>query len=189
MSEPAKKKVKRKYRPIDLDAAKRAHARALERAHWDGDCLIWEGAMTCGFPVIRVAEHKNLVNLRRLTAIVHGAVQRKDMVPISTCGNPRCFAKEHVHYTTREHAGRVSAKRMSRAAVLARNAKISDAKVGTTKLTREQAEQVRIAREEGRPLAPMAREWGVSKHVLYDVALGYAHKPYRASPWDGLLRR
>lgn len=125
----------------------------LERCIEDGDCLIWQGAMSHGTrPTARIDGTRKTVGVRRLLLELNGIDPGRNRV-FPTCGNQACL--NHEHLKPMKHAAmlKLVARQTGYARSVTRNAKIAASKRKRSPLTPEMVAEIRSSPESGRAVA------------------------------------
>ena len=167
---------------LTQEEAQTRYEYAKTRAIEEGDCLIWQGALHKGQPVMRTSV--GTVSVRRVALIARGVSLGGQMRATCRCGDPRCIAPGHV--MARPHAACIKRgmDKMSAASKSLRSLRISRKRQPTAKIT---PERLAILRSEDRPsLTELARQWGVRRETLSAALSGRLHKRRDANPWAGL---
>ncbi len=145
----------------------------LERCIEEGDCLLWQGAMSHGTrPVARLDGTKKMVGVRRMMLELSGiSPGRRRAFP--TCGNQACLNLAHLK--PMEHATmlKLVAAQTGYARSVTRNAKIAAGKRKHSPLTPEIVEEIRSSPESGRAVA---RRMGLCQSTVQAIR---AHESWR----------
>lgn len=121
-----------------------------------GDCLLWQGTTTNGYG--RIQRKYEVVHAHR--EVHRLATGESPEVVMHVCDTPLCINPEHL----RSGTGRENTQDMvdkGRQARGARNA--------STKLTEQQAREIRAALAAGVPILRLARAYGISRGALYAI--------------------
>jgi hypothetical protein len=141
------------------------------RCHEDADCLIWDLMCEkgCG-PRSRLSTNGKAVSfyVRYSAWRAYGGRQLKDgEVMTTTCGNPRCLAKEHLAVTTQAAVLRRTCENAG--VKLRKDAKAAAAVRARQKLSFEAADEIRA---NGGRIVDIAAKYGVSQQTAYLVREG-----------------
>jgi len=159
----------------------------LERTTKDGSCLLWDGYMDNGVPM--VCHDGKMVQVRKLVLLLKG-VELKGKFRSCSCGDPRCVEPKHiVQRSAQEHQAYMIKK-----GVQSPNNAVRIAKIAMTrrkmlaKITQEQANDIFLSDEPNRVLA--ARN-GISPSQVSNIKTRKAWKQHLdfGSPWAGLGSR
>jgi hypothetical protein len=159
-----------------------------ERCTEDGDCLLWTGKTNGkGQPMaVETVEGKTKsVTIRRRAYELY---QRKPLhkgLQVTTCGNPRCLAKEHLTTITLSEKMRRTHAQMPANAKILRSQKLASINQDRKgKVTPEQVEAVKDS-----PDGPYvtAKRLGISGVVASRIKRGVSYRDYAASPFAGLM--
>ena len=139
-----------------------------------GDCWEWAGALqACGTtPMMR--HHKQTISVRRLLMLEQG-LEVEGKVATSTCGNHLCVNPKHLELITRKRLTKRIALGFSRSVSLLRKAQISTLVRQRSKLTAEQAEEIRQASGKQRDIAKL---YGVSQSTVCAIKHGRIWRDY-----------
>ncbi len=145
----------------DLEADK-VLDRIVEKTCSCGGCLLWTGnKVSGGYGIISYKGQRYRVT-GVLYEILNGPID-PDLDILHTCDNPACVRLDHLKVGT--HAENMAdCKNKDRQAKGQRN--------GHAKLTPEKIEEIRRKRQEGKPIAEVALEYGVSKATVSNVTKG-----------------
>lgn len=150
-------------------------ARCIE----EGDCWIWQGAMSHGTtPIMRLDGSRKLVAVRRHILMLNGvAVDGKKSY--ITCDNPKCVNPEHIKAMTGSQMLKRVVATTGYTQSLARNAKIAAGKRKHSPLTPELVEEIRSSPESGHAIA---RRLGFNQSTVQSIR---AHDSWRdySSPY------
>lgn len=146
-------------------------ARLLARCTEVGDCLIWQGRVANGSPLVYI-DGKYLTARRVLWEATRGPIGR-GLYPSCTCHESACMNIEHIRLMTTRQIARKAAKTgaFSRPE---RRAAIALALRRSSKITPEMEQRIRAA-ESG---AAVARELGISKSMATKIRAGKARAPH-----------
>ena len=147
----------------------------------EGDCILWTGCITSnGHPMTRRQGNTLLVRREVFRLCCGDLIAR---IPIDTrCGNKNCVNPEHLCASTASNIAKKAAKRGAWTTV-ARSVKISNAKRTKSKLTIEQAREIRASTESGPVLA---LRYGVNRSLINGIKRGSVWKDY-SNPFMGLI--
>ena len=155
----------------------------IERTEECGDCLLWTGSVGhSGLPIYK-PYGKPCTLVRRAMFQLNGGtlIPRK---PIDTrCGEKCCVNPAHLFQSTTSKVSQRAAKRGAFSG-LVRRSKIAESKRSISKLTLEQARDIRVSPETGPVLA---LRYGVNKAVINGIKNGTRWKEY-GGHWAGLMR-
>lgn len=125
------------------------HAKCIE----DGDCWIWQGAMSHGSrPVARLEGSRKNVSVRRLVLELRGVHPGKRMA-YPKCANQACVCPDHVQAMSRAKMHTLIAASTGYASTPERRAKIAAAKRKLSPITPELVEEIRTSPESGHAIA------------------------------------
>jgi hypothetical protein len=132
-----------------------------KKSEWDGDCLIWKGAVSSGpiLPIARIGGSKSQ-SVKRAMLKLKG-LDMKGKFAVSSCGNPRCVAEEHVQAMTRgatqvfhwEVTGRAKTAKVlaARARTAQEKSTLCHADIATIRTLRSQGTLLREIRDDHFP--------------------------------------
>lgn len=142
-------------------------ARLLARCTEVGDCLIWQGRVAHGSPLVHLGG-KYLTARRVLWEATHGAIPR-GLYPSCICHETACMNIKHIRLMTTQQ---IAAKAATRGAFSRpeRRAAIALAVRRKSNLTPEMLHRIRAA-DTG---AAVARELGISKSLATKIRAGKA---------------
>jgi hypothetical protein len=155
----------------------------LNRTVEEGDCLLWTGYV--GNMVPQVSHGGNVVAVRRLMLKLLGKELRPGDHASTKCRNPLCVHPDHIsHRNKQQHAAAMS--KSSNRNDFMRAAKVAASKRKNSKLTMEQAREIRMSQESGPVLAA---RFGINKEWVNRIKRGDAWREYGGSPFAGLGAR
>lgn len=151
----------------------------------DGKCWLWAGALNqYGSPIMRLPGDRNAgcKMVRRVALEASGKSVLPRLPVVTTCGNEECCYPGHLKQVTikqmcMEAAANGAWRTPDRAAKIAAN------KRKESKLTIEQAREIRLSTESG---AILAARYNVNKSVIHGIKRGERWKDF-SSPWAGLM--
>lgn len=156
-----------------------------------GDCWIWTGRTHNGTPMVAFRGRDWAVRRVVLVALGREHDLGGRVSVIAACGNPACVSPSCARIVERREANQTLVKRAAQAnsgtsSGFARRVKLARSKSHLSKLTDEQVAQIVSG---SRPVAEMAREFGVSKTVAYRYARGDSVRSalVATGPWCALL--
>ena len=147
-----------------------------------GDCWEWQGALqACGTtPMMRYQQRTTSV--RRLIMQDKG-LEVQGKVATSTCGNHLCVNPEHLELITRKRLTKRVASKLNRSVSMLRKAQISASVRQRSKLTAEQAEEIRQAEGNQRDIA---KQYGISQSTVSVIKRGLTWQDYN-NPFAQLI--
>lgn len=156
-----------------------------DRTEEIGECWIWQQGTTNGYPSMKV-KGCGCRLVRRIVVELDGRPAQAREPVATTCGEALCVNPAHLARTTI----RAIAKKAAAAGAFsgkARGAKIAAAKRASahSKLTLEQAREIRLSEEAGPALAA---RYGVNPSLIKSIRAGRVWKDY-SSPFAGLGAR
>lgn len=164
---------------ITLDRIK---ARCIE----EGDCLIWQGALSKqGFPSMKFEGKSTTV--RRVVMKLSGSPAASRQPVVCSCDEKKCVKLEHLKRSTIKKVSRKAVK-TGYLSSLARRANVSATKRKSEKarLTIEKAREIRASDETG---VALAKRYGVDETIIGRVRRGKLWIEYAATPFAGLGAR
>jgi hypothetical protein len=158
-------------------------ARCLE----DIDCWVYQNGATTEYrkrhPEIRHGQKTYLV--RRLAYELAGKRIKDGMSVVPVCGNPKCVNPEHQKVMTESEKLKKAAEKGAFSGI-ARAKRIAECqRKSKSKLTAEQANEIRFSSESGPVLAA---RYGVNKSVVNKIKRGESWKDY-SNPFSSLGAR
>jgi hypothetical protein len=151
----------------------------------EGDCWNWTGALQSSGTVPTMNYKRKVGAVRRFILLEQGVDLSKRLATY-TCGNPMCVNPEHVAPATRRNVQRRTTEEQAHQSDVLRCKKLADKARQHSKLTHEQAMQVREA--EGNQYA-IAKRFGVSQATVSAIKLGKTWRSYTGNPFAGLGAR
>lgn len=151
------------------------------KSHWDGDCLIWDGA--CAHKAPYMSLNRKSVAVRRWIAVNILKLPMAKRLATFTCTNSLCVNPEHVAAMTRAQLQQLHADRVQYGKNPARAKKLADAK---RKHSRFKAEDIQKVHEWTGSQRELARQMGVSFDWVNKVVRGVIWKDY-SNPFAGLM--
>lgn len=158
------------------------YARCIE----EGDCMIWQGALTDqGYPLMKF--NGKSTSVRRVVMTLDGRIPKSGQPVACSCNEKRCVAKEHLSRSTFSKISQkvadsglyASKARCAKVAEVNRNRK-------DTRLSIEIARDIRTSEESGQVLAD---QYGVGRNRISAIRRGEIWKEYGATPFEGLGAR
>lgn len=144
-----------------------------ERCIEEGDCWLWQGALSHGTtPVMRIDGDRRLVSVRRHVLELKGVkVAGRKAYP--SCGNVECVNPEHVMAMTPSQMLTRVAASTGYAEAQTRRAKIAAAKRKLSPITPELVQEIRTSPESGHAIA---RRLGFCQSTVQAIR---AHESWR----------
>jgi hypothetical protein len=151
--------------------------RVMAHAAWDGECLLWKGAMANGTcPVCRVGG--KTVVVRRAMWVALGKTLASKAAVLAKCGEDGCVAPEHLFLSKR--GPKLGSKRTA-----ATRARMATARRAASRLTEADVQAIRVARA---PLKELVAAYGMCKRTIQDIRSGASWAPM-TGPFSGLGKR
>lgn len=151
--------------------------RVMAHSAWDGECLMWKGAMASGTcPVCRVGG--KTVVVRRAMWIALGKKLGAKAAVLAKCGEDCCVAPEHLELGKR--GPKLGSKRTA-----ATRARMAAARREASRLTEADVQAIRLARA---PLKELVAAYGMCKRSIQDIRSGASWAPL-TGPFVGLGKR
>lgn len=140
----------------------------LRRTTEEGDCMLWDGYLGNGTPM--VYHDGKLIQVRKLVLILTN-VPPRGQYTTCRCGDPLCVAPQHIVQRTTKEQHRLMGLRVSKSATNhARIAKITKARRSKlAKITQEQANEIRVSSESGPVLGA---RYGITKSQVRNIKIG-----------------
>ena len=156
----------------------------LDHTTEEGDCLLWDGYMQNGVPM--VYHDGQLVQVRKLVLVLSGA-KLSGKYRTCSCGDSRCVALDHIVQRTAKTHFTMMGKQVGLASSnTARIAKITKYRRDVmAKITQEQANEIRLSEETGPVLGA---RYGITKSQVSNIKAGrsWAQKLDFGNPFAGL---
>lgn len=146
----------------------------LARTVEEGDCLIWQGRISNGSPVVYYDGAYRTVR-RAVWEDAHGPI-KPGLHPSCRCREPACVRLEHIRLLTIQQIAKLAA-REGKFSSLHRRASLAAAARKRSLLTPEQVARIRAADS----AASIARELGISKSTAGKIRRGESWRPIGAS--------
>ena len=149
----------------------------------EGDCLLWQGAMSSeDVPVMHVAGATR--TLRRVVwQLVHGEPPPPGRLVVARCRDKRCLSQGCLRCMRRKDMARMDAKR----GVYSRADAVTARTLAARRRSRFTAEQVRQVREHPGPAEQAAAAVGMSAVHATNIRAGRARRPLVNNIWAGLM--
>ncbi len=154
-----------------------------DRCHEVGDCWIWQGCASPGYPLVKI-NGRGAVLVRRLVCELDGRPPAPRQPVASRCNEKLCCNPAHLFPSSIQAIAKAAAKRGAFSGA-DRAAKIAATKRAAGKLTMEKAREIRMRPEPAPVLAPI---YGVDKSLINKVRSGKAWRDM-SSPFAGLGAR
>lgn len=149
----------------------------LARTVEEGECLLWNGGLSDGRPLICIGGRREWV--RRLVYLAaHGEIPKQLQIGVK-CSNPLCLHPDHLVARTRKQAMRGVKHNAGH------GAKIANTKRKKTRLRDESVAAIRSSDGAARELA---EQFGVSTKYIYAIKAHKARLDY-SNPFVGLGAR
>lgn len=145
-----------------------------QRCAWDGDCLLWPGAMSGGVGAPVTTDKQRLsVNIRRRYFVALGRKLTDSLLVVPTCRNPRCLS--HLAAMTRSELNLLSATHGGRSTTAVRVAMRRAGRSRSSSVgSMEVARRIRALRAEGLTYEAISAATGVPPSRCFDVCAGRA---------------
>lgn len=154
-----------------------------ERCEEVGDCWIWQGCASPGYPLVKI-NGRGAVLVRRLVCELDGRPPAPRQPVAARCNDKLCCKPAHLYPSSIKVIAKAAAKRGAFSSA-DRAAKIAATKRAAGKLTMEKAREIRMRPESAPVLAPI---YGVDKSLINKVRSGKAWRDM-SSPFAGLGAR
>lgn len=154
-----------------------------ERCEEVGDCWIWQGCASPGYPLVKI-NGRGAVLVRRLVCELDGRPPAPRQPVASRCNEKLCCNPAHLFPSSIQAIAKAAAKRGAFSGA-DRAAKIAATKRAAGKLTMQKAREIRMRTEAAHVLAPI---YGVDKSLINKVRSGRAWRDM-SSPFAGLGAR
>lgn len=148
----------------------------------DGKCWEWQGAVHSSGPTPVTRFGGKVVMVRRELAVAAG-MPLEGRVTTTKCGNPLCVNPAHVTTATRRELSLQAAATHKRHASPLTRKKIADRGRARSKLTLEQAQEIREATGSQREIAA---RYGVDQKTVWLIKQGRAWIDY-SNPFSQLM--
>ena len=155
----------------------------LMRVEEEGECWIWTGSTSNGYPTVK--RNRENLYVRSLIWTYNGKTRRPGENITATCGNKLCINPACLRSQTVSAINRAAAKRGAWSSA-SRALKISAARRKNTavlKLNMDIAREIRASNESG-PV--MAERYGVNRSLVNAIRRGDIWRDH-TSPWSGLM--
>lgn len=146
----------------------------LARTVEEGDCLLWQGRISNGSPVLYLDGAYRTV--RRLVWEAANGPIKPGLHPSCRCREPACVRLEHIRLLTIKQIAQLAA-REGRFSSLTRRASLAAAARKRSRLTPEQVARIRAADS----AASIARELGIAKSTASKIRRGESWRTLGAS--------
>lgn len=165
----------------------------IEKTDEVGDCLIWNGYVckTTGYPQTHVTEYnttgtiikKRAYTVRRYVYLLCGGALEHRQPVESTCDDKRCINFAHLYASNSQLIAKKAADQGKMSSMSRRIAIAMARRAKGTKLTMEQAREIRAS---DKTSIVLAGEYGVSKKLIQDIRHNRVYAEF-ASPFAGLF--
>ena len=145
-------------------------ARLLARSRWEGECLVWTGALSSsGYGVISIGGRRGYCEGVHRAAWMarHGELPIERPFVLHHCDNPPCFRDEHLFPGT--HADNMEDKRRKGRASRAGGRARRGAGMLGEKLTFDQVIVIKRRLVAGEPQRSIASDYGVSQVAISHI--------------------
>lgn len=157
--------------------------RLLARTVEEGECLLWQGLVANGSPVVHTTA--GYLTVRRLVwQHAHGMPMPGHLRAVCSCREPACVRPEHVRALSTRQIALLCAKE-GKFRTAQRRAAIAATKRAQSRLTPELVERIRAA-DSG---AAIARELGICKSTASKIRRGESWRPIGAASVFGTWAR
>lgn len=153
-----------------------------DRCHEVGDCWIWTGCASGGYPLAKVKD-RGVLLVRRLACELDNRPPEPRQPVAAHCNEKLCCNPAHLFPSSVKAIAKAAAKRGAFSGA-DRAAKIAATKRAAGKLTMQKAREIRMRTEAAHVLAPI---YGVDKSLITRIRAGKCWREY-SSPFAGLLR-
>lgn len=155
--------------------------RVVDHTEEYGECVVWTGyKQSNGFPQIKIDGKAKLV--RRVVFESCGdSLKTKEPVAMK-CGERSCVNRSHMFRSSSQAIAKKAAANGA-FSTLARRSKIAATKRKSSKLTMEQAREIRLSSEKSKDLA---KAYGVDKSLINKIKRNVAWVEF-TSPFSGLF--
>lgn len=153
----------------------------LNRCEYEGDCLIWPGALRGGAPLSDIEPGRQVMLRRYVYQSTHSVKLSSKLCVRMKCDCGKCLNVEHMYVAKKSS---VSKENRNNITVSGRLSYTSHIRKSKSKLTIDDVREIRSSPDTG---IAMAEKFNVSRTTISAIRRGARWKDVVSNPFSGLI--